>query len=179
MTPQKRRAIMMGVMVVMLIIAAAWNINWLVQRRSAAHAAAADLAQCRRIVQDIAALRTQPAVASTDDTVVQEQALAQRIRDASVQAQLSGPWLQGVDHRPARRVGDTPYLRKPAVIVMRGVSLRQLATLLYHLTDGSELNVSDLRLRTPPGDLVGGTWNAEATLTYLIYSPTASARRDN
>jgi hypothetical protein len=68
-------------------------------------------------------------------------------------------------------VGDTPYLQKPTTLELQGVSLTQLASFLYHLTSEPGLVVRDLRIRSPRRDDVGSQWNAEATLTYLIYSP--------
>jgi len=51
------------------------------------------------------------------------------------------------------------------------VSLKQVATFLYALTDGSGLRVQELRLRSPHGDVAPDVWDAETTVTYLMYAP--------
>jgi len=55
-------------------------------------------------------------------------------------------------------------------------TLGQLAAFLFHLTDGSGLSVRDLRLSIPRAADASSLWDAEATLTYLIYAPSTAAR---
>ncbi len=174
MSPQKRQAVLVGVMLAMLAIAAAWSTTEMLAARELARRSAADLAACERIAADIRRLRQGPKVASAEAMGVQE--LGKRIEAASRTAGLSTSALVGVYPQGPRRVGDTPYLRKPTSLSFRNVPLPQLASFLYHLSDGSGLNVRDLRLRTPRGEGGGDLWDAEATLTYLIYSPAGSDR---
>ena len=141
----------------------------MVQQRASARRAAADLAECEALVARITALRDKPAVASAEALDVR--ALGQRIEAASQEANLAESALQGVSPQTARRLKDSPYLRKPTTIVLNRVSLPQLTTFLYRLTRGSNLRVRSLRLSAPRGDVDSGAWNAEVTLTYLIYEP--------
>jgi hypothetical protein len=175
MIAQKRRAILVGVMLVLLAAAAAWNASWMLAQRDAAQHASDDLAACRELTATILSQRDKPAVAAAEAMGVQE--LGKRIEAAFGMAQIASSSLGGVDPQTAHRVGDSPYLRKPTSLSLRGVSPRQVATFLFCLTDESGLSVRDLRLSTPHGGGAGGAWDAEATLTYLIYSP-AKTRRD-
>ncbi|MGB0768874.1 MAG: hypothetical protein ACPGYV_14330 [Phycisphaeraceae bacterium] len=50
--------------------------------------------------------------------------------------------------------------------------------MLYHLTEDSPYTAEAIQLRTPPGETAGNRWDADVTLTYLIYSPQSSARAD-
>lgn len=177
MTAETRRAILIGVMLAMLVIAAAWNVLWMLEQRETARRAAQDLADCKALAGRIKALRDAPAVASVEVMGVQE--LGQRIEAASRRAGLAQDALEGVLPQSPRRVGNTPYVRKPTVLTLRGVTLHQVAMFLHHLTADSELSVRDLRLRIPHGDAPRDVWDAETTLTYLMYVPTATAARDS
>jgi hypothetical protein len=169
MNPRKRQAILVGVMMAMLAIAAVWSLGRMFEQRRSARRAATDLAAVTAMAQRMKGLRDQPAVASAQDMGVRE--LGTRIDEASGKAGLPRNALRSVDPRSARPVGDTPYLQKPTTLELQGVSLTQLASFLYHLTSEPGLVVRDLRIRSPRRDDVGSQWNAEATLTYLIYSP--------
>jgi hypothetical protein len=174
MTPIRRQIISLGIVALMLGIAATMSINWMAKQRDMALSEAENLGECRTVARQIESLRTRPTVASAEDMEIQE--LGQRIENAFRQTGMSADSLEGVFPQSARRVGDTPYLRKPTALVLRGVNLGQFAGFLYHLSDGSGLTVRDLRLRTPHGSNRDELWDAEATLTYLIYSPAARSR---
>lgn len=165
-----------GVAVATLAVATVWSIDGMYRKRDAAQKAAEDLVVCKDLAHAVESLRDEPTVASTEDMGIQE--LGKRIESASQQAKLNGASLEGVFPQPARRVGDSPYLYKPTTLVLRRVSLPQLATYLFYLTTDSGLNVHDLRLRTPRGEAASDVWDAETTLTYLIYAPPTKTRRD-
>ncbi len=159
------------VFAVMLSLAAGWSVNWALEQKQKARIAAKDVARCEQLVQSIMRLRGKPTVAMTEAMEVQE--LGQRIESASSKAQLPNAALEGVFPQPPGRVEGSPYLQKPTSLVMRGVSLPQLTTFLHDLTNDTGMNVRDLRLRTPHGQVDDHIWDAEATLTYLIYSPAS------
>ncbi|MBX2851916.1 MAG: hypothetical protein KTR15_09245 [Phycisphaeraceae bacterium] len=179
MNDQRRQAVLIGVMLGMLCVTAGWSTLRMLGERRAAVNAAQDLQTCERLVDEIDRLQDRDAVASSQgDTAYQEQQLAERINEAASKATLSGNWQQGIEHRREVRIDDTPYLRKPAVLVTRGLTLHQLALLLHHLTYDSPYTADHLQLRTPPGEQAGGRWDADVTLSYLIYSPQATALAD-
>lgn len=171
MAPRKRQFILVSVMLAMLVIAAAWSIHWMLGQREVATLAADDLAACQSLAREIRQLRQKPSIAAASEIGGQE--LGARIEEASRLAQLSPTVLEGVFPQASRRLGDSPYLHKPTALALRGVSTMQLVTFLYHLTDHGGLSVHDLRLRTPRGDSTGKLWDAEATVTCLVYSPPA------
>jgi hypothetical protein len=176
MTPKKRKAFVGGTLAAVLIVVAAWNVRWMTRQRAQARHAAADLAACEKLAGRIRALRRKPMAARTADLSVME--LGKRIEAASRHATLEGPWLEGVYPQSARRLGDSPYMLKPTVLALRGVTLVQLATFLYHLTGDAGLRVRDLRARTPHGDVPDEVWNAEATVTYVVYAPITKTGRE-
>jgi hypothetical protein len=173
---QKRRALLIGLLISMLAVAALWSWDAMASQRRLAEQAAADLGDCRRLAGDIAELRGKPAVARTEDVGVR--ALGDRIETSAAEAGLSGSWLEGVYPQSARREGDSPYMTKPTVLAVRAVTLGQLAAFLYHLTEDPALSVADLRLRSPHGETSRDQWDAEATVSYLIYSPSQQAGTD-
>jgi len=173
MNPEKRRAVLVGVMTSMLLVAAIWNVNWMMTQRRNAVYAARDLATCKELQEHIELLRDKPAVASTKALASQE--LGQLIAAAAKQAALPNGPPRDVFPQAARAANDSPYMIKPTSLTLRGVSLMQLADFLYHLTGDSGLNVRDIRLRSPRGRKAGGVWNAETTITYLIYKPRKDA----
>lgn len=179
MTPQRRRTVLIGVMMVVLLCGAAWSFSGMMDGRAKARRAAQELAECRGLVCDIELLRDEPVVAAARD--LDEKELGRPVERSAKQAGLPDPeqWLANTEPRKARRVGETPYLRKRVVLDLRGLSLGQLGVFLHHLTEGSELNVQDLHLRTPRGDSEGDTWDADVTLSYLIYAPAEETDREH
>jgi len=172
----QRQAALVGSMLVLLALAAGWSALRMADQRGVAEAGARSLAESRRVAERIEALRDQDAVASADrDSARQEENLAQRIDQAAQAVGLVGDWRRGIDHKPARRVGDSPYTRKPAVLLTRGLTLDQLGALTHELTYDSPLTVTELRLTTPSGEAQGNRWDADVTLTYLIYDPPTNA----
>jgi hypothetical protein len=173
MTPEKRQAVLAAVMIGLLALAAAWSASRMLRERDGARRAAGDLAECTRLAADIQALRARRRVAANEASGVQE--LHGRIEAASRRANLGGGALRGVIPQAARRVGASPYLLKPTELVLRGVTLEQVATFLFHVGGDSGLTVRDLRLQTPRSAPEQNLWDAEATVTYLVYAPPEAA----
>jgi hypothetical protein len=167
----RRGTILVGGVVAALAVAAVWSTHRMTEQRGIAHQTAQDLVQCQEHARAIESLRKKPTVASAEAMGVQE--LGKRIESASRRAQLPAASLEGVFPQRERRVGNSPYLHKPTVLALRDVSLLQTATFLYYLTDGSGLTVSELRLRSPHGEAADDRWDADATLTYLVYAPSS------
>lgn len=163
------------VLLSMLAGASVWSYDSMCARREEARLAWQDAGECDRLAREIQALRTVPAVATTQDLDVQS--LGLRVESAAQKSGLPPQTLVEIAPETARRWGDSAYLSKPTRLVLEGVPLEQLTTFLYHLAEGGALNVADLRLRTPHGQGESGLWNAEATVTYLIYAP--APRRGN
>lgn len=169
MNAYRRQLLLFSSLLLLLALLAAWNVDWMLSHKRAARNAAQDLAQCRSLADEIQTLRDRPAVASPDAIGVQE--LGSRIEAAAANAGLTPSAVEGVFPQPPQRVADLPYLRKPTLLTLRAVPLQQLVLFLYHLTEGSTLKIRDLRLRAASRDGPEDLWHADATVTYLIYSP--------
>lgn len=176
MMSPKQQATLVCMVLAMLALTATWSVRAMMTRRAAALIAADDLGECGRLAASIESLRDKPKIASAQDMGIE--LLGQRIAAASQQAKLDPQSLEGVYPQGPRRLGNTPYVQKPTTLTLRNVKLPQLAAFLYHLTEGeSGLNVRDLRLRVPRGDSPSDVWDAEATITCLIYQPPADTHR--
>ncbi len=169
MTPPTRRILLAGLVLGLLAVAAARNGLWMADRRQAARRATEDLAACEHLAARIEALRARPAVASAEAMGVQE--FGQRFAAASKAVGLTLEEVPNVIPQTARRVGNSPYLVKPTDMMLRGVTLEQVVTFLGRLTADSGLTVSELHLRAPHGEAVSPIWDADVTVTYLMYAP--------
>jgi len=169
MTTDKRHAMLAAALLLLLAGAATWSTAWAFDRRDAARQAAEDVATCRRHAHQIETLRRKPAVASAEAMGTLE--LGRHIDDASRRADLDTSSLDGVFPQSPRRIGSSSYLETPTTLVLRRVTLRQATLFLYYLTDGSGMTVHDLRLRMPRNKADRDAWDAEATLTGLVYAP--------
>lgn len=175
MTRSRQLLIGVGLLVGILLIAALWSANWMTSQQVEARYATEDLQASVALAERIESLMTEPKIAAADESRgIQE--LDPKIGRALQAAGLPRrPTIEGIFPQAARDVGDVPYQIKPTAVSIRSVTLAQLATFLYHLTDGTGLNVRDLRMRAArSGD--AQQWDAEATLTYLIYAPSDGNR---
>jgi len=174
MNLSKRLVVWTCVFLLLLLAVAAFSFDWMLQQRTAAQYAAQDLSQCHVYAAQINELKNEPHVAAAQEIGIQE--LGARIEAASKAAALGQNALESVYPQAASRLGNTPYVVKPTALSLRGTTLSQLTAFLYHLSNDSGLTVRELRLRTPRGSENANVWDAEATLTYLIFSPPDSRR---
>ncbi|NBC11093.1 MAG: hypothetical protein GVY24_05065, partial [Planctomycetes bacterium] len=147
MNRQRRQAWLVGLLLLMLLIAAAWSVGGMFEQRAQARQAMADLHECQTLAAEIKALRKQPTVASNQAMGVQE--LGDHINASQKKAGLDSSIIDGVFPQSERRLGDTVYQVKPTALTLRQVALPKLAVFLYHLTEGTGLRLRDLQLRVP------------------------------
>jgi hypothetical protein len=159
-----------ALMLLLLVLGAGWATNRLFQQRQAAFSAAAALAEARALAGEIERFRGRSSVAAGQ--AIGEGEMGEQIEAAASAAGLTGGWLDLVDHRQAERIGQSPFLEKPTTLRIDRVNLRQLLHFLHRLTAGTGFTLRELRLASPyhAGD-AADLWDAEATVTYLIYEP--------
>jgi len=174
---RNREIVLVALMLVLLGGAAAWCYGWMGEQRRSSQAAATDLAECRSHAIAIRSLRSSGGGGLPQAGGQIE--LGKRVEAALAAAGIDSNCLSGVFSQQARPVDNSPYLVQPTTLLLRGVSLGELATLLYHLTDGSGLSVRDLRISIPRGDAAQIAWDAEATVTCLVSAPPTRSRRQH
>jgi hypothetical protein len=145
-------------------------------------AAQSELDTATSLARQIVLLRQKPDRATMQSR--SDQSLAQTIEASAVASGLAREQVARIEPHAPRRLGDSDYLEHATVVQLDNVTLSQLATTLAALRSGAagpeQLRVSSLRISAPyQDDSPGGVepWNAELTLTYLVYSPKTTAPR--
>ncbi len=156
-----------------LLIAIAVGFLSVAGSRSAAVAAAADLQDSQRLASRIRTLRAGPS--SMAGAAGPEHDLRSRIAAAARSAGVRPAGVGSIEEQPARRVGQGAYQARPTRVLLREVSLKEVITFLYALTDSTPLALDDFRLSAPSEADAGLQWNVQATLSTLVYSPGTAA----
>lgn len=159
-----------SIIAVVMIAGIVWSYFFWVDGCNAARSAASDFAACRRLAEQIEALKKKPSLAVSRELRVTE--LSSRLEAALAKADLAAEDLVRVSAETARRLGDTAYLERETQLTLRDVSLRQVIVFLTTLAaEGSGLSVSSIRLTASRGVGTEGDWAAELAVSYLVYSP--------
>lgn len=169
----RQRMVLLILLGVLLVLVGLWRYRAMENARSAADAAAADLEATRRIVKKIEAFRDRPSEAVEGEQLATETITL--IEKAVTSSGIDSKNLVRISPGSPTRVGDTPYKEKPTQVFLRNVPLRQLVALTHSLLQGGQkLHTKSMRIIPPRPDDTGEDWNAELTLTYLIYEPQRS-----
>ena len=167
MNTSRKYILIASTLAAVLAAALAWSWEYFEDQRSAAFAAAEETESCRRLADQIAAQR-RSAVANTPELVRQLE-LTRRIAHAAVDAHLPARVLDRIENDPPRHAADGAYLEKPTRIVLRGVTLRQLVTLLHAVGRPAEgVRVERIHLSAPSESPESQAWSAEATLLQIL-----------
>lgn len=159
-----------GTVLVLLALLMSWSYFQMTSQRRAAQRSTRELSDCIALASQIDAIERQPKRAHLG--VLAHTDLTRQIESAAGTAGIGSESLTRIDASPPRRLAKLPYEERPTRIALSSVSLPQLVTALYRLSNQSEgLWVKDIHLRAPRGEEVGNRWHAEATLSYLIYTP--------
>lgn len=169
MNDHRRPIILVGAMLLLLAITAAWAGRWQADQKRQAERAASDLAEATRIAAQLEQLRAEPTVVASKDLEIKE--LGQIIESAAKKVLLADGAISNVYPRGPRPVGDTPYIERATDIKVQQVTLAQLSGFLYYLSHDAGLNVRDLRLNVPRRQARPDQWDADVTLTYMLYAP--------
>jgi hypothetical protein len=166
-----RRTGVLTVLVACLLAAyVAWAYGFLRDQRAAAQADLNALEQCREAAARIEAIQRRPTMASDQERLAAE--VTGRVEAAARSAGISGGGLLRIGRLPAQRVRDTVYKEKPTEVLLKDVTLPQLARLVHELVRGKgDLRAKSIRVRAPRQKDAGREWDGEVVLTYLIYDP--------
>ena len=157
----------------MLALACWWSYDQLRSSREEALCAANDLDACQRYVAQIKSLKDRPSFASGAELLASE--TTSLIESAAQGASIPANKLLRITPEQPQRVGESPYKEKPTVVLLRDVSLAQVADLAYRLSVAPQpLTAKSLRLTAPQIEDVTDSWSAELVVTYLIFAPVAN-----
>lgn len=138
-----------------------------------AERAAVQAHEVQGLTQQIRSLTDRPSVAMTQSDEVQQ--LSGLIESSAVACGIHQQQIDRIDAQDPRRIGKTPYYRLPTRVNLLHVEMPRLVDLLEKLTRGGRIRIDDCRLFAPHDEVVGRHWNAEFTLSYLIYDPQQDA----
>jgi len=142
---------------------------------AAMQAASQDMSECRKLLEDIAALRELPQFAALEAD--SPKSMRQRIDQATQSAQLPEASLIRIQPQPPIRLANSEYRLWSTRLELSNVTLRQITTFSHALVDEQRgLTVRDLRLWTNSSDSTAGRqepWSAEITLTQVTFYPTS------
>jgi hypothetical protein len=172
---------MLAVLGVLCVVGSA--VLWLEHRslRSSLHVLGAQTAALSRMQTDARAMLTLRAAPqrATDRRKPNEELLSQIARaleQANVPQRL---WQDSIPQTP-RRTGDGAYQSMSTRLYFEAIALRQLTEFVHRLLAADPtLSLGAIRIADPRGENrpssapEDATWNAEVTVTYLIYAPAA------
>jgi hypothetical protein len=169
----RRKVILLGVLLALLIVTAAWSLSTMIESRDGAQAATLDLKECQRLAGRITLLGQQPTLAS--DRERQGAEINGPVEKAAQAAGIPADRLIRIVPEPAQRIGDGAYKEKPTRVFLKNVAPRSIATMVQKLTEGDGgLTLSSMRLTAPSRDATENLWTAELVFTYLVYEPLSN-----
>lgn len=170
MNTQRRTVWTVACMGGLLIGGVVFSFSRLANARSQADRAKAELITVQHTLEEIETLNGKPELASVD--AERSAQLSRHIETVAAQAGIDPSQIKQIQTQPPRRIDSGPYLRQPTHVLIEQVTLAALVELLHDLdATGKSLQLDDLRLIAPREPLVGDRWQAEFTVSYLIYEP--------
>jgi len=167
---RRRTTILLTVLAGLLCLAMLWCQNRQSRQKQRALAAMEGLAECRRIAARIRQARRRPALAAERELLGSQ--ITSLIENAARSAGITPDRLVSITPQRADRVGESVYKEKPTLVSLKGVTLKQLVTMVHKLVSSADgLYAERLWLAAPRPQDTGNLWDAELTLTYLIYDP--------
>lgn len=159
-------------LLLLLVILAGWSYYHMESSKRAALRTARELADCVQRAGEIKSLDKGPKRAQSSELAHTD--LTRRIEAAAGASQIDLHSLSRIDAMPPRRLAKLPYEERSTRVTLNNVTMQQLVNFLYRLSNNTQdLRVKDLKLHAPRGEEVGDQWQADATLSYLIYTPPA------
>ncbi len=168
-SPRNRLPMLLATLGMALLISAFWSVQWMNAQYAAARAASEDLILSQALAAAITDMRSQTAVIS--GRASESNDMGSRVDSAAGAAGIPASVIEGIYPQPAQRVGSLPFADQATSIALRKVELRPLATFLRQLANHPGATVRQIRLRAPNGDAPTLQWDADITLSTLIYAP--------
>jgi hypothetical protein len=141
--------------------------------RLSAADAARSVQLCRELVVRIEQLQVGPRRAGLQSR--SETELSRKIESAAKAAGLPRNYIVRIDPGEPRRVADSDYKDQSTDVELRPVTLKQLVAFLDAITSDTGIQVNFVWLTAPtpetPTTHATEPWNAQMTLTNLIFTP--------
>lgn len=169
-----RRLIYLSVLTLLVLAAALWQLQtWVDGARQEAIEAGQSAAATQKLIKQIKDLSHTPTVA--EQRQVEQPQLVGRIEAAAREVPLPDRAVYRIDPEGSRRLADSDYEEHPVLVQIDSVTLEQLVRFLHKLstdtTQTPQLHVRHIELDAPRGQDTGHTWQADVTLSYLVFNP--------
>lgn len=130
------------------------------------------VARCQKLIDQIAKLKAAPRLAALEAD--SSTGLSERIESSRSAVGIPQASLVRIEHQPAVRLGRSQYRVTPTRIELTNITLNELVRMADALADESNgLTVRDLEFsRGNRQQSPVERWDAEFTLTQLVFSPT-------
>jgi len=157
----------------------AWSSLAKKEAQAAASSASLQLEQSKQYAQQIR--EGDQAPTRVGDQAIERTLLARLMEHATDQAKIPHNALEHIWPQAPQRVGDSPYVKHSTDLLLRDITLQQTALFLLQLTHADRpLDVDSLRLVAKRQNDGGAPatperWTLEATVSYPIYQPAATA----
>lgn len=172
-----RRDLLLAIVLVLLTgVGVSWGWRELTGQRDRLARARGDLAESKAAADRIEIFRLRPSLAEENERALDT--INSLVETSARQAGVSPGSLKRIAPEPPVRLAETVYKEKPTVVLVKSVTLEELTKFLYRLIGDGELHARSLRLTSPSAEDTGERWNAEVTLTYLIYDPPDTELND-
>ena len=166
----KRRTTLCLTLTILLMATVAWTYDHYRTNTAAAENAARDLHACRRLSSSIENLRRLPQSAASQENLAAE--VTGLVEQAAKTAGTPANCLARIAPDQPRRLGDTVFKEKPTHVLLKQVTLEQFLRLLESVQAANRgLGIRSVSLRAPQPEDIGPYWNAEFTVSLLIYDP--------
>ena len=176
MNQGKRMALYLAVAGLLLAMLCFWSAGRLASARAAKLSAENDLARCRQIASSLSSIQNRPALSGSSQHEMEE--LSHQIESAAQKASIPPQSIVRIWPEPARRVGESVYKEKPTQVLLKKVTMQQVAGFLYTLTgEGDALSAKSIRLTPLQDDKGANLWTADVSVSYFVYDPPENAAK--
>lgn len=157
-----------------------WSVNRMWGAKAQVHEAVEELEEARRDLANLRRLEVQPRVASLEEETESPSDIAERILNAFRQAGLPETTRYDSPVSASNTVSDqfrdSDYVERETLINIYELRLPQIVQFAQFLEEPEKgLTVRDVTLTAGTSTAPGNeTWNANLTLTQLIFSPKSN-----
>lgn len=167
---KSRSAILLAILLAVLAGSALWAFMQHGQARARATEAREALGDCQRMLMQIKSASGRPAMAAEREHDPAETTAL--IEQAAKSAKIAPSSLVNISPQQPQRVADSHYKEKSTGVQLENVSLQQIVCMLHALsTIDKPLVPKSIRIFAPRDPSNSSHWNADITVTYLIYDP--------
>lgn len=174
---KNRKHFLYALIIVTLLISVVWSYSFMAGREKSASGAKTDLQRCTQIINQLQILQQKPKLASDHERLSSE--TTGIIENAARSAGIAPGNILRITPQPQRRINDTAYKEKPTGVTLKGITLREFFAMASTLAgDENSLDIKSVNITAPDINDMGEKWNVDLVLTYFIYDPISTSKKE-